>query len=78
LILEDSPDQSIFLSISDTIERWNGAYCYTWRRQRIKYVKIDPKKLKGERIINKQWPGGLKLWVRLLMINYEVHELYEL
>jgi alpha-L-rhamnosidase len=31
---------------------------YTWRRQRIKYVKIDPKKLKGEPIINKQWPGG--------------------
>ncbi|WBL23401.1 exo-alpha-sialidase [Zunongwangia sp. HRR-M8] len=30
---------------------------YTWRRQRIKYVKIDPKKLVTFPIENGEWPG---------------------
>lgn len=58
LILEDSPiSQHSYPSV---IQSKDGMVhvVYTWRRQRIKYVRIDPKKLKGERIINKQWPGG--------------------
>lgn len=31
---------------------------YTWRRERIKYVKIDPTELTGIPIVNGQWPGG--------------------
>ena len=61
LILEDSPISQY--SYPSVIQSTDGMVhiVYTWRRQRIKYVKIDPKKLKGERIINKQWPGGLKV-----------------
>jgi alpha-L-rhamnosidase len=29
---------------------------YTWRRQRIKYVKIDPSKLTMKKIENGKWP----------------------
>lgn len=31
---------------------------YTWRRQRMKYVKVDPSKLTLEKIENGEWPGG--------------------
>ena len=57
LILEDSPISQY--SYPSVIQSTDGMIhlVYTWRRQRIKYVRIDPKKLKGERIINKQWPG---------------------
>jgi alpha-L-rhamnosidase len=61
LILEDSPISQY--SYPSVIQSKDGMVhiVYTWRRQRIKYVKIDPKKLKDEQIINKQWPGGLKV-----------------
>jgi alpha-L-rhamnosidase len=29
---------------------------YTWRREKIKYVKIDPKQLRTSPIVNGQWP----------------------
>jgi alpha-L-rhamnosidase len=58
LVLEDSPISQY--SYPSVIQSKDGMVhiVYTWRRQRIKYVKIDPSKLKGEPIINKQWPGG--------------------
>jgi alpha-L-rhamnosidase len=34
---------------------------YTWRREKIKYVKVDPSKLKLKEIKNKQWPGAVKV-----------------
>jgi len=30
---------------------------YTWRRKKIKYVKVDPKKLMGKKIIDGKWPA---------------------
>ena len=30
---------------------------YTWRRERIKHVMIDPSKLKLEKIEHEKWPG---------------------
>jgi len=30
---------------------------YTWRRERIKYVVVDPKKLNLEEIKDEKWPG---------------------
>jgi alpha-L-rhamnosidase len=61
LILEDSPISQY--SYPSVIQSKDGIVhiVYTWRRQRIKYVKIDPKKLKGESIMNKQWPGEVKV-----------------
>jgi hypothetical protein len=31
---------------------------YTWRREKIKYVKVDPGKLRGRKIKNELWPGN--------------------
>jgi predicted neuraminidase len=31
---------------------------YTWRRERIKHVELDPEKLAGEPIVEGAWPGG--------------------
>jgi len=36
--------------------RWNGAFIYTWRRQKIKYVKVDPSKLQMIKIDDGIWP----------------------
>ena len=55
-ILEDSPISqysypSIFQGSDGMVH-----VVYTWRRERIKYVKIDPAKLKTQRIVNGVWP----------------------
>jgi alpha-L-rhamnosidase len=57
LILEDSPISQY--SYPSVIQSKDGMVhiVYTWRRQRIKYVKINPSLLKGEPIINEKWPG---------------------
>ena len=61
LIPEDSPISQY--SYPSVIQSKDGMVhiIYTWRRERIKYVKIDPKRLKGKPIINEQWPGGLNI-----------------
>ncbi|MGV3767404.1 MAG: sialidase family protein [Chitinophagaceae bacterium] len=56
LVLEDSPISqysypSIFQGSDGMVH-----VVYTWRRERIKYVKIDPAKLKTQRIVNGVWP----------------------
>jgi predicted neuraminidase len=57
VILENSPISQY--SYPSVIQTPDGMVhiVYTWRRQKIKYVKIDPTKLKLTRIKNKQWPG---------------------
>ena len=56
LILEDSPISQY--SYPSVIQGSDGMIhiVYTWRRKKIKYVKIDPKKLEGKEIVNGQWP----------------------
>jgi alpha-L-rhamnosidase len=56
LILEDSPIGQY--SYPSVIQSSDGMVhiVYTWRRQRIKYVKIDPSKLTMKEIKNGQWP----------------------
>lgn len=56
LILEDSPIGQY--SYPSVIQSADGMVhiVYTWRRQRIKYVKIDPSKLTMKKIVNGQWP----------------------
>jgi len=57
LILEDSPiGQYSYPSIIQGNDGYIHAI-YTWRRQRIKYMKIDPKMLKEVPIVNGQWPA---------------------
>jgi Alpha-L-rhamnosidase N-terminal domain./Bacterial alpha-L-rhamnosidase. len=56
LVLEDSPiGQYSYPSIIQGNDGYIHAI-YTWRRQRIKYMKIDPKQLKEVPIVNGQWP----------------------
>ncbi len=56
LILEDSPISQY--SYPSVIYGQDGYIhiVYTWRRERIKYVKVDPKLLQLKEIKNGQWP----------------------
>lgn len=58
LILEDSPVSQY--SYPSVIQGKDGMVhiVYTWRRERIKYVKVDPSQLQLTPIINEQWPGA--------------------
>jgi alpha-L-rhamnosidase len=57
LILEDSPISQY--SYPAVIQTKDGLvhFVYTWRRQRIKHVVIDPSKLKLIAIKNGEWPA---------------------
>ncbi|MVT11853.1 family 78 glycoside hydrolase catalytic domain [Chitinophaga sp. ysch24] len=56
LILEDSPvSQYSYPSVIQSADGYVHIV-YTWRRQRIKYVKIDPRLLELKPIKNEQWP----------------------
>ncbi|HUC80254.1 MAG TPA: sialidase family protein [Flavisolibacter sp.] len=56
-ILEDSPISQY--SYPSVIQSADGMVhiVYTWRRKKIKYVKLDPSKLKLVEIKNGQWPA---------------------
>src|SRR5476651_1054557 len=56
LILEDSPISQY--SYPAVIQTSDGMvhFVYTWRRQRIKHVVVDPKKLVVKEIMNGEWP----------------------
>jgi len=56
LILEDSPISQY--SYPSVIQTPDGMVhiVYTWRRERIKYVKVDPSKLQLKPIENERWP----------------------
>lgn len=56
LILEDSPISQY--SYPSVIQTSDGMvhFVYTWRRQRIKHVVVDPAKLKLVEIKNGEWP----------------------
>ncbi len=59
LILEDSKVSQY--SYPSVIQSADGMVhiVYTWRRERIKYVKIDPAKLKSKPVVDEKWPGLL-------------------
>lgn len=60
LILEDSDiSQYSYPSIMQSSDGMIHAI-YTWRRERIKYVKIDPKELVTFPIVDGKWPGEKK------------------
>lgn len=60
LVLEDSKISQY--SYPSIIQGKDGMlHCiYTWRRQKIKYVKIDPSKLVSFPIVDGVWPGPTK------------------
>lgn len=56
LVLEDSPISQY--SYPSVIQSSDGLVhvVYTWRRERIKHVVIDPRKLKLKKIKGMEWP----------------------
>lgn len=56
-VLEDSPISQY--SYPSVIQTKDGLVhiVYTWRRERVKHVVIDPSKLELKEIVNQQWPG---------------------
>lgn len=56
-ILEDSPISQY--SYPSVIQSADGMVhvVYTWRREKIKYVKLDPSKLIQKEIVNGKWPA---------------------
>ncbi|MBC7947389.1 MAG: family 78 glycoside hydrolase catalytic domain [Chitinophagaceae bacterium] len=57
LVLEDSPISQY--SYPSVIQAKDGMVhiVYTWRREKIRHVVVDPSKLELKEIVNKQWPG---------------------
>lgn len=57
LVLEDSPISQY--SYPSVIQTKDGLVhiVYTWRREKIKHVVVDPSKLDLKEIKNKEWPG---------------------
>jgi alpha-L-rhamnosidase len=57
LVLEDSPISQY--SYPSVIQTKDGLVhiVYTWRREKIKHVVVDPAKLELKEIVNKEWPG---------------------
>jgi len=55
LVLEDQPGEYSYPSV---IQAKDGKVhiVYTWKREKVKHVVIDPSDLKTERIVNGQWP----------------------
>ncbi|MES2894039.1 MAG: family 78 glycoside hydrolase catalytic domain [Bacteroidota bacterium] len=57
LLLEDSPvSQYSYPSVIQTADGMVHIV-YTWRRERIKYVKVDPSKLETKMMAPGEWPG---------------------
>ena len=58
LVLEDSEISQY--SYPSVIRSADGMVhvVYTWRRERIKYVKIDPSLLRTVKIVNEKWPSN--------------------
>jgi predicted neuraminidase len=56
LVLEDSEIGQY--SYPSVIQSADGLVhiVYTWRREKIKYVKVNPKKIKLKEIVNEKWP----------------------
>lgn len=60
LVLEDNPTAKAGFAYPAVIQASDGRLhiTYTWRRERIKHVVLDPSKLTGEPLADGAWPAG--------------------
>jgi alpha-L-rhamnosidase len=56
IVLEDSPVSQY--SYPSVIQTKDGMVhiVYTWRREKIKYIRVDPRQLEERQITNEAWP----------------------
>jgi predicted neuraminidase len=59
LVLEREPGEYSYPAVIQTSDGLVHV-TYTWRRQRIRHVTIDPAKLPAVRIANGEWPGAVR------------------
>ena len=64
LVLENQPGEYSYPAVIQTADGLVHA-TYTWKRQRIKHVIIDPAKLALAPIVDGKWPAAAN-WSRLL------------
>lgn len=59
LVLEDDPTHRAGYSYPAVIQTSDGLVhiSYTWRRERIKHVVVDPERLSGPAIVDGKWPA---------------------
>lgn len=60
LTLEDDPQAPAGFSYPAVIQASDGRVhiTYTWQRERIRHVVLDPSQFSGEPIVDGQWPAG--------------------
>ncbi len=56
LVLENSPHEYSYPAVIQTKDRLVHVL-YTWRREKVKHLVIDPALLKGQPIVHSIWPG---------------------
>jgi predicted neuraminidase len=73
LILEDSPISQY--SYPAVIQTSDGLlhFAYTWRREKMKHVVVDPKKMKLRKTVNGKWPV-VKGYVAPTLDTYKAEE----
>ena len=57
LVLEDEPGEYSYPAVIQTRDG-NVHITYTWKREKVRHVVVDPRKLQGRSMAEAQWTTG--------------------